>query len=391
MKITDVKIIPISCPYPATLSWKLGLGNGVKRDEILVFIETDEGITGIGESNHGFAPEPVITVLKDYYRPLLIGKNPAFIEDIWNQMFFSTSQLGNVAVLAMSGIDQALWDIYGKSVGKPVYQLLGGTEKNKIPTYVGGHCFGWKEPKLLLEEAQVYIKQGFKAIKLRGGMGVQKDLETARIVREGVGQDIDIMVDANSAYSMIEAIKLAKGYEEYNILCFESPFDFTLYNHHNDIGRLRNISRTPIGSGGNMFTRFQFRNLIEQGGVDIATPDVGKCGGFSEGMKIAAMASAFGVLIAPHSTAGLNMIANMHYTASLPDHIMCYLEWDAAAFNPPRDEIVATHIEVKDGFAIIPDAPGLGVKLDIQAIKKYPFLPGGEIIPRPRSRRWDYR
>ncbi|MFZ7101445.1 MAG: mandelate racemase/muconate lactonizing enzyme family protein [Peptococcaceae bacterium] len=391
MKITDVKIVPISCPYPATHSWKLGLGDGVKRDEILVFIETDEGITGIGESYHGFAPEPVITTLRDYYRPLLIGQDPSFIEDLWHEMFFSTLQLGNVAVLAMSGVDQALWDIRGKAAGKPVYQLLGATAKNKVPAYIGCHCFGWKAPELLLEEAQMYIEQGFKAIKLRGGMGVQKDLEAARVVREGVDPDIDIMVDANSAYSFVEAVQLAKGYEAYNIFWFESPFDFTLHNHHNDIGRLRKLSHTAIGSGGNLFTRFQFRNLIEQGGVDVVTPDAGKCGGFSEGMKIATMASALGILIAPHSTAGLNMVANMHYTASLPDHVMCYLEWDAAKFNPPRDEIVATHIEVKDGFAILPDAPGLGVELDMKAIEKYPFISGGEVTPRPRSRRWDYR
>ena len=392
MKITDIKTKLISCAYPKDHSWDFGSGTGVKRDELLIFVETDEGITGIGESYHGFVPEVVAGIIDSYYKPLLTGEDPEFIEDLWNKMYFSTFQLGNAASLAISGVDQALWDIKGKIAGKPVYQLLGGTKnKTRVPLYVGCHCFGWKAPELLVAEAEEYVSQGFKAIKLRGGMGVRTDLEVVEKVRKAVGDDIDIMIDANSGYSWPEAVELATELAQYKTFWFESPFDFSLFNHHGDMGRIRKLARTPIASGGNLFGRWQFRSLIDQGGVDFITPDAGKCSGLSECIKIAYMASAYGILVAPHASAGLNMVANLHYTASIPDHVACYLEWDAARFNPPRDEVLTEPLIVEDGYAVLPSKPGFGVELDEKALAKHTFIKGGEIVRRPRVRRWAHR
>ena len=388
VKITDVKAHLLSCPYPSDFRWDLGLGSGVKRDEVIVFVETDEGVTGIGESYHGFAPEAIKSYVENYYKPLLVGQDPSDIEGLWNKMYFATLQHGNAGVLAVSGVNVALWDIRGKVLGEPVYKLLGGSHKTRIPAYIGCHCFGWKAPELLLEEARGYVAKGFKAIKLRGGMGVHRDLEAVRVCREGLGPDIAIMIDANSAYTAPEAVQLARMLTEYDTFFFESPFDFTLHNHHRDMARLRGMNATPIASGGNLFTRFQYRDLILHGGVDYVTPDAGKCGGLSEAIRIASMASAFGVLIAPHSTAGLNMMANLHFTAAIPDHIMCYMEWDEASFCPPRDEVLTNPIAVENGYLVLPDKPGLGTEINPEALEKYPFIPGAEIVSKPRTRRW---
>lgn len=388
LRISDVRVHLVSCPYPEERQWSMGYGKARKRDEVFVIIETDEGVSGIGEAYHAFAPRIVASIIETHLKPILLGKDPFATDELWHHMFFGTLQLGSGAVAAISGVDMALWDIMGKALRQPVYRLLGGAGTTRVPAYVGCQCLGWQPPDTLAEEASGYVAQGYQALKVRGGQGIRKDVEAVAAVREAVGPDIDVMIDANSMYTWPDAVQLAKKLEEHDTFWLEDPFDFTVKYHQGEMGRLRTMTTTPICSGGNVYTRFQYRDMLALGGVDYVTPDVGKCGGISEGLKIAHMASSQNVLVAPHASPGLDMVASLHLCAAVPQHVMAYLEWDAAPFNPPRDEMLTHPIEVDNGDLLLSDRPGLGTELNLDALEAYPFIEGSAIGLEPRRRRW---
>jgi D-galactarolactone cycloisomerase len=395
MKITKVEVLLIS--EKLKKPWIMGLGTATKRDEIIVRIHTDEGITGIGAAYHAHSPLVIKALIQSKLAPLVIGQNPLQIQTLWEKMFFGTIHLGSAAIQAMAGIDIALWDILGKVTNQPVYRLLGGGDDAdgrgpRLTTYVGCQTLGITDDlAALAAEACGYVKQGYKGVKVRGGGGVKADLRAVAAVREAVGDDIEIMIDANARYSWPEAVQLAKGLEAFNTFWLEDPFDFTVAYHKNETGRLRKMSRTPIASGGNVFTRFDFNTLVEKGGVDFLTPDVVKSGGISECMKIAAIASANNIIIATHTYNGLTQIAGLHFSAAIPAHIRGHVEWDPGEFNTFRDELVVPRAVVKDGYVEVPNGPGLGVELNEEVLERLPFIEGPEIMGVPRQRSWAVR
>lgn len=388
MRITDVKVRLLSAPYPEGHQWNTGYGQGYKRDQIIVMVETDEGVMGIGESYHAFNGARTIECLIQYsLAPLVIGEDPADIDHLWHKMFSGTIQLGSAAVAAISGIDIALWDILGRVSGQPIYRLLGASG-NPLPAYVGCHTLGIQPEESLIAEAQKYVDQGFRALKVRGGAGVEADVAAVRAVREAFGPELDILIDANSAYSWPESVELAKKLEPLETFWFEDPFDYTVLYHHRELGRLRDIARTPIASGANIYSRFDYANLIENGGVDYITPDAVKGGGISECVKVSHLASAWGQLVGLHTVVGLGQYANLHLAAAIPPHVLSYVEWDPSSPNPLRDEIFTNPIQVQDGNLLLPEAPGIGTDLNFDAMDDYPFIEGPEIEQAARSREW---
>ncbi|MGE0719443.1 MAG: mandelate racemase/muconate lactonizing enzyme family protein, partial [Alphaproteobacteria bacterium] len=238
--------------------------------------------------------------------------------------------------------------------------------------------------------AKGYVAQGYTALKLRGGRDLESDVEAVAVTREAVGPGIDIMIDANSAYSPPESLQLARRLERYDTFWLEDPFDFSVKYHHADMGWLRSRSPVPISSGGNVYTRFDARALIDAGGVDYLTPDVTKCGGISEGMRIASLASAHNITVAPHTVVGVGTVAGVHYAAAVPAHVRGHLEWDASVVNPLRDDLCRPALAVEGGAIRVPSGPGLGIAVpDAEQFARFAFIAGREISMPPRLRRWD--
>jgi L-alanine-DL-glutamate epimerase-like enolase superfamily enzyme len=392
MKITKVESFLIS--EQLATPWVMGLGTASKRDELIVRVHTDEGITGLGASYHGHTPHTIKSLIDSKLGPLLVGQNPLQIQSLWEKMFFGSIHLGSAGIQAIAGIDIALWDILGKASGQPIYRLLGGGDETsdrgpRLTAYVGCQTLGIRSDlDALAAEARGYAEEGYRAVKVRGGAGVNLDIAAIEAVRSAVGSNVEVMIDTNARYSWSEAVRLAKELQRFDTFWLEDPFDFTIAYHRDEAAKLRALSLTPIASGGNVFTRFDFKDLVLKGGVDYLTPDVVKSGGISESMKIAAMASAFNIVIATHTYNGLTQIANLHFAAAIPAHIRGHVEWDPNEVNAFRDKLVRPAVKVEKGVLEVPNGPGLGVELSEEALEQLTYVEGPEILGVPRRRSW---
>ncbi len=374
MKITDVSVHLVSYKLPVV--WTNGMGTTTKKDEVLVFVHTDEGVTGIGVSYHGYAAKTIKALILNDLKPLVVGADPLEIQALWERMFAVTVHLGSAAVLAMSGIDTALWDILGKVSNQPLYKLLGGGGTAKVPAYVGCMTLGVQDIGLLVDEAVKWTDQGFRSLKLRGGAGLERDVAAVKAVREAVGSGVDISIDINARYSWPEAVRICRRLEPYDVYWVEDPFDYTIAWHQADLAKLAKLDLTPIASGGNIFTAMGFRNLLELGGVHYIQPDVVKCGGITPAIQIAHMASAQNIQVAPHTLAGLGQMANLHFSAAIPANVRNYLEWEPTTPNPMRETMLTNPIKVENGDLLLPDGPGLGTDLDMDVVAELSFIEG---------------
>ncbi len=388
MKITKIDTHIVSVPLANP--WEMGIGTAYRRDELLVLVHTDEGLTGLGSAYHAHAAQAVKGIIDYKVAPVVLGEDPLAIQQIWEKLFYSTVYIGSAGVQALAGVDIALWDILGKVTGQPIATLIGGGGVEKMAAYVGCMSMGHKPLPDLQKEAQGYVAEGYKAIKVRGGAGIRTDLEAMAAVREAVGPDIDLMIDVNARYSWAEAVEVSKKLQALDAFWLEDPFDFSIPNHHDDVGKLRGFGLTPLASGGNVYSRFDYRNLISSGGVDFITPDAVKAGGISESLKIATLASAYDVQVALHTLNGLGQVANVHLAAGIPAHVRGYVEWDPTSPNEMRDQMLKTPIKVENGDLYVPTGPGLGTELDMDFVKEYELKEGGvEIAGKPRGRRWN--
>lgn len=374
MKITDITVRLVSYKLPVV--WTNGMGTTTKKDEVLVFVHTNEGVTGIGASYHGYAARSIKSIIEYDLKPLLIGEDASAIQLLWERMFAVTVHLGSAAILAMSGVDTALWDLMGKKANQPLYKLLGGGGTKRVPAYVGCMTLGVQDIPSLVEESAKWTGQGFRSLKLRGGAGIQKDVAAVKAVREAVGPSVDISIDINARYSWPEAVRICKLLEPYDIYWVEDPFDYTVAWHQADLSKLAALNLTPIASGGNIFSAMGFRNFMELGGVHYIQPDVVKCGGITPAIEIARMASAYNIQVAPHTLAGLGQMANLHFTAAIPANVRNYLEWEPTTPNPMRETMLTNPIKVENGDLLLPDGPGLGTELNMDVVEELAFIEG---------------
>lgn len=337
-------------------------------------VHTDEGLVGIGECfRRQFRGTQA--VIEEVLAPVIVGADPFDIEAIWNRMHHTITTIGThgFSATAMAGIDVALWDLKGKALGVPVYQLLGGKVRDRVRVYASS----LRRDMAPVEEARraaALAEQGFSAYKLHSAVPgaiddpADRTIATVREVRQAVGDEVDILVDVNGAYSPHHAIEIGKRLEDYGVFHFEEPVPFY------DLPGLAQIAEAlaiPIAAGEMQFNRWQFRDLIVQGRVDILQPDVVKAGGLSECQKIAALASSFNKPISTHNTQPTVCTAATLHFCAVHEHTSYAQEYNIEPV-PIRDEwpILATPIEVVDGHIAVPEAPGLGIELDDAVVKR---------------------
>lgn len=375
MRITRIQAVPVSYRVPEGQNVTLGIGRAVKRDAVLVKIETDEGIVGWGESHHGRCPGAIAKLIDTTISELVTGMDALDAVAVWQRIYrmqLASHGMGVAAVLALSGIDIALWDIRGKVSGLPIYQLLGGGRK-AMPAYAGGISLGWQDTASLVEEAQSYVAQGYQALKLRVGDTPKRDIVRARAVRDAVGNDINILVDANTGYTLDDVRRVMPAYEELAIGWLEEPFPPHDYRSYINAATLGTV---PLAAGENHHTRFEFTRLVEDNAIRFAQPDLSKAGGITETQRIAALTSAWKIPFHPHTSAtGINMVATLHLLAAVDNP--GYFEADVARHNPFRDEVSGTPYEIDaNGCVEPPSGPGLGIDVDEEFIKAHPLIEG---------------
>jgi L-alanine-DL-glutamate epimerase-like enolase superfamily enzyme len=280
--------------------------------------------------------------------------------------------MGAGACLAISGIDMALWDIRGKAAGVPLYRLLGGARKG-VPAYAGGVSLGYQPPDELIEEARASLEKGYKAVKLRVGDAPARDLERMRAVREAFGPSLEILTDANIGYSLDDVRRVMPAMDELGIGWLEEPFPAHDTRSYREA---RRFGRTPLAAGENHYTRFEFNRVIEDGAITVLQPDLSKCGGITEALRIAAMASAYKLRIHPHSSmTGLNHAATIHFLAAIDNG--GWFEGDVSKSNKFRDELVSNPGGIdKEGRVWPLEAPGLGLEVDEEFLERHPPIEG---------------
>lgn len=373
LRIAAIEAFATSVPVKQGVT--LGIGRAVKRDCVIVKVTTTGGLVGWGEAHHGRCPGAIAVLINTTLRQLLVGMDASDVVGVWARVYarqLASHGMGTAAALAVSGIDQALWDIRGKAVGWPLYRLLGG-QARAIPAYAGGISLGFQEPDQLVDEIYALRDQGYRAIKLRFGDTARRDMQRLEAVRKAFGTDLDVMVDANTAYTMDDVRNVARALSEYRVLWLEEPFS---PHDEQSYDRARQLLDVPLAAGENHYTRYEFARLIEAGAVTVLQPDLSKTGGITEALRIAALASAWRLNICPHTSAsGLNMAASIHFLAALDN--AGYFEADVARENLFRDHLTSRVDTLDAQGCVCPgEGPGLGVEVDEDFLRAHPVIDG---------------
>lgn len=353
------------------------------RNWIFVKVETDEGLVGWGEATTEWKTRAVVGAIEDL-KPFIIGQDPRRIEHLWQIMYrHPFFRPGLVGLSAISGIEMACWDILGKSVGLPVYQLLGGRVRDKIRFYdhLGGgdmHSLYLDDtPKAMADRARESVERGFTAIKvlvvpmtqpLEGIKPLKHAERLMAAIREAVGDEVDIMIDLHGRTTPIMAIQYGEVLAPYRPFFFEEPCPPENVDAMVQVARALKI---PIAAGERRVTRFEFREMLEKQAVHIIQPDLCHCGGIWEARKIAAMAETYYVSVAPHNPLGpIATMANVHFGFATPNFIIQeHIRNDV----PWRDDVVTPPVVAQDGFFYPPDRPGLGVEVNEREARKHPY------------------
>ncbi len=345
------------------------------RTICLVRVTTDDGTYGWGE---GYGPANLVKAGIEFFNQYILGMDALEHEVVWQQMYLRSLDFARRGVLlaALSAIDIALWDIKGKHYNLPVSTLMGGRKTEKIKPYATGlyftRCNTLKEK--LVDEALLYKEQGFKGIKMKVGLGIAKDVEYTTAIKKAIGDDVELMIDSNHAYSLKEAMQLCKKLEHLDISWFEEPVS---PEHYSGYRQLRENTSIPISGGECEYLRYGFLELFKNQSVDIAQPDICAAGGLTEVKRIAAMANTFGVELVPHSWGtGVALHAAMHLISNLDSNpgrmydAEPWMELDRTE-NALRDIMVEPLITQEDGYLKVPNRPGLGVEVNEEMLEKF--------------------
>ncbi len=365
MKITDVEAVVLRQE-----AVNEGIADG-SQDDLVILISTDEGITGIGEVDS--APEAVQALVHQRgshavatgLRDALIGEDPLDVERLWDRMYRSVIYVGRrgIAIHAISGIDIALWDLKGKALGKPVCELLGTPARDRVRAYAS--MLMPDTPEETAERVAALRDQGFTAVKLGWGplgRDAEHDVKLAAAAKEAGGEGTEIMIDAGLGYvaDAARAIRVARELEELGIYWLEEPFEPDEYEAYAELADTVDIT---VAAGEQDVTRWGFRELIERGHVDLVQPDVTRCGGITETLRIAELAREHGLPTVPHAwKSGIIKAASLHVNAVLPDAL--FQEY-CVADTEINTRLTQQRLPLEaDGCIAIPTAPGLGVDLD---------------------------
>lgn len=363
MKITDIEAIDISYTFDNRYKTIAPLWVGRSFKAVLVKVKTDEDVTGIGETYPVSAVPVVSTIINSGLRPLLIGEDPLQIVRLWEKMYRGSRGYGRkgASIIAISGIDIALWDILGKALNVPIYQLLGGSVRDKLKCYASLPPYGGDPTK----EVVRCIEDGYKAVKIKAWY--PNELKYIGKVRDAIGSNVDLLVDANCFYDKKTAYAAADVCEKNDVFWLEEPFS---PDNLDDMCELTSSVNVQIAAGENEYTRFGFKDLIERHAVDILMPDVERTGGITEYMRIVALASAFHMNCDAHifEVLGIGLAASLHLSATIPNSI--FTETFTTAYEMQKEFLIKP-FEAKKGHFAIPNGPGLGIELNENAIEKY--------------------
>ncbi len=385
MKIADIRTIQLA--YPCDPPYGSAAGMQVRRGALLVEVETDNGLVGIGEA--GVGGGATSAVIDRDLKPALIGQDPLLIEGIWQRMFARTRQYGRRGIVmnAISGIDIALWDIAGKVAKMPTYRLLGAC-RERVEAYAsGGFYQEGKSIDDLAGEAEGYRARGFKGMKMKIGRNAStgthlrqligndevcqvdpaEDIARVAAVRRALGPNAKLMVDVNCAWSPSFAIEMGREMAPSKLFWIEEP---VATDDIDGSARVADALDAAVAGYETEIGLYGFRELIARGAVDIVQPDIAWTGGFSEGKRIAAFAQAYHRMVAPHAFgSAVLLVASLHFAASIPNALV--LEWDQNP-NGLRSELLKQELRLESDSTIkLSERPGLGIELDRAAIDRY--------------------
>ncbi len=360
--------VPVVDPQRAAdmTLWRYRAAYSRDIETTLVRITTDEGIVGWGESHSPIAPSITFTIIRDLLAPLLIGENPLAIDRLWEKMYASMRIRGHHTGFmseAIAGIDIALWDIAGKATGLPVHLLMGGDYHDKV------RCYQSHLPVLDVDEmvaiARHHVNEGYHGIKISGGVGAEVDIGNIERIREAIGPDVALILDAAGVYDLPAAIKIGRALERNDVLFFEDPLPCEDHQGFTELCRTLDVA---VAMGETETTRYQFNRRLAAGGVDVVLPDISRANGLTECRKIAMLADVYNVKLCPHNSvcSAVHHAASLQLCASIPNFLF-YEFW--SGHNPIAD-IVTAPMAPENGYLRVPTGPGLGIEIDEEKLTR---------------------
>ncbi|MGH2405536.1 MAG: mandelate racemase/muconate lactonizing enzyme family protein, partial [bacterium] len=343
--------------------WRMRATYSPTINTVIVKITVDNGLVGFGEAKAPVTPEATREVVRDLLAPLLLGADPLDIDVLWERMYGAMrlrAHLSGFLLEAISGVDLALWDLAGKALGLPACKLLGGLYRDRVKVYASG-LPGLKRPgeraaqERLQHDARALVSQGFRAIKLAIGFGLGADVETVRAVRDALGPDVELFCDAAGNYDVAQAGRLGRELERLGVGWLEAPLPPEHMEGHAQLAQALDL---PIATD-LLSTRYQVRDFLVRGALDVVQPDVCRAGGLSECRRIAQLADVFGAGFAPHVSIGsaIQFAASAHIAAATPNFVIMEY-WTGE--NPIGNPVLKTPLRLEDGMLVVPSGPGMG-------------------------------
>jgi galactonate dehydratase len=355
------------------------MANAGLRNYLFVRLRTDSGLTGIGEATLEWQERTVQTLLHEWVEGRVVGRDPFDIEAIVGGMVRDQYQGGSTVMTAISGVEIALWDIVGRACGQPVYRLLGGRYHRRLPAYANGWYGGASTPRDYAERARDAVARGYRALKFDPFGTAWKDLsrgeseaavDAVAAVREAVGPGVGLMIEFHGRLSAGAAVAMIRELERFDPAWCEEP---VAPESLDLLAEVRRSVRSPIAAGERLYTQADFYRLTALRAADVVQMDLAHCGGLLAGKKIAAMAAAQDMRVAPHCSIGpVALAACLHFDVGTPNFLIqeAFAEFDV----PWRDELVGGWNPIRDGEFVLSDAPGLGLDLDEAAIARHPYV-----------------
>lgn len=364
MKIIDVKPFVVDC---------------FRTNWVFVKVYTDEGIDGVGEATLEYKEKALVGAV-EHIKDYLVGKNPMDIEKHWHAIYRDAYWRGGpVLMSALSAVEMALWDILGKSLNVPVYQLLGGKVNDKVRIYVNGWFAGAKEPEEFGAKAKEAVKRGVTAMKWDpfgknylniSNAELDKALRNVAAVREAVGNEVDLLIEGHGRFNITTGIKIAKELEQFKPMFFEEPVP---PDNLDALKAVRDKSPVAISAGERLYTRWDYKEMFNLMAADYIQPDISHAGGIMELKKIAAEAECRYIPFAPHNPSGpVANAATLQLAATCPNFEILEIMYSDVEW---RKDVTNESLEYKDGYMTISDKPGLGIEINEEECLKHPYQP----------------
>lgn len=362
MKVTDIKTFVVDC---------------FRTNWVFIKVYTDEGIDGVGEATLEYKEKALLGAV-DHIRDYLIGKNPLDIEKHFHTIYRDAYWRGGAVLMsALSAVEMALWDILGKSLNTPVYQLLGGRIRDQVRIYVNGWFSGAKDPHDFAQKAKIAVERGVTAMKWDpfgksyleiSNQDLDVALECVAAVREAVGSNVDLLIEGHGRFNVPTAIKIAKELEQFKPMFFEEP---TPPDNLEALKAVRDKSPIAIAAGERLYTLKSYKDLFELRAADYIQPDISHAGGIMELKKIAAVSDAYYIPFAPHNPSGpVANAATLQLAACCPNFSILEIMFSDV---PWRKDVTNELLEYQDGLIQIPSKPGLGIEINEDECMKHPY------------------